>query len=106
MTKKYTIETTHEFDKWLNRLKDSKIKARLASRFARIENGNFGDWSTTSEESVFELRFFFGSGFRVYYALRGETVVLLINGGDKSTQSRDITRAKQILCELQGEPNG
>ncbi|SFR52785.1 type II toxin-antitoxin system RelE/ParE family toxin [Thiomicrospira sp. ALE5] len=97
----YKIETSTEFDNWLSRLKDRKVKARLASRFARIENGNFGDWSVTTEEGVFELRFFFGSGFRVYYALRGETIVLLHNGGDKSTQSKDIAKAKQILDALQ-----
>ena len=97
----YEIEETEIFSKWFYKLKDLTAKRRILARFARIENGNFGDWSDTSENNVFELRFFFGPGYRIYYTIKGNKVVLLLNGGDKNTQNKDINKASEILKELE-----
>lgn len=97
---KYEIETTNIFDKWLAGIKDRKHRARIISRFDHIQLGNFGDHKVIAE-NLFELRFFFGPGYRAYYAIMDGTVVLLLCGGDKSTQSKDIDKAKRILIELE-----
>lgn len=82
---------------WLNSL-DSNIRKRINQRILRIEEGNFGDSKKLSEQ-ISELRFSFGKGYRVYYTEIQNTIVLLINGGDKSTQSKDIQKAKKLLEE-------
>jgi len=97
---KYEIITTNIFDKWLAGVKDMRLRARIISRFDHIQLGNFGDHKRL-DENLFELRFFFGPGFRLYYTIIGEKVVLLLCGGDKSTQSKDIKKAKTILDELE-----
>ena len=61
-----------------------------------MEQGNLGDVKTVAQ-NLFEMRFFFGSGYRIYYTINGETVVLLLCGGDKSTQKKDIEKAKKIM---------
>ncbi|MDB4265110.1 type II toxin-antitoxin system RelE/ParE family toxin [bacterium] len=71
---------------------------RIRKRILRIEDGNLGDYKSVGD-GVFELRFFFGSGYRVYFGFNGETVVLLLSGGDKSTQSKDVSKAKKIWKE-------
>ena len=81
------------FKDWLNRLKDKKAQARIAVRIARAEDGNFGDHKSVGE-GVFELRISFGPGYRVYYALDDGKIILLLMGGNKSTQSKDIEKAK------------
>ena len=96
---KYEIETTSDFDKWLNKIRDKTVLHRFDVRFNRIAKGNFGD-AKRIDANLFELRFFFGSGYRVYYTIRNNTIVLLLCGGDKSTQSSDITRAKYLLSQL------
>lgn len=96
---RYELESTDIFDKWLNRLKDSSTKTRILARLSRIENGNFGDTKPISQD-LFELRFFFGSGLRIYYTIQDGRVVVLLAGGDKSTQSKDINKALQLLKEL------
>ena len=95
----YTLEQLPEFEDWFNKLRDQTIKARLLARFARIENGNFGDYKTI-EGQLMELRMTFGGGLRVYFTIRGEKIVLLLQGGDKSGQNRDIEKAKQLLANL------
>ena len=75
-------------------------KAQSLARLDRLKNGNFGDFKRI-DNNLFELRFFFGSGLRIYYTIRSEQVVLLLVGGDKSSQSKDIKHAKQILDELE-----
>jgi putative addiction module killer protein len=77
---------------WLQRLRDSQAKVAVVRRVARIEQGNFGDHKFC-REGVWELRVDVGSGYRVYYALSGQRVVLLLCGGDKRRQSADIDRA-------------
>jgi len=96
----YAIETTGAFDSWLSGLKDRKSRARVLSRLDRVELGNFGDHKRLGDD-LWEFRFSFGGGLRIYYCLRGETVVLLLCGGNKSGQGRDIAKAKQIFDELE-----
>lgn len=78
---------------WLSSL-DSRIRARIVSRLGRIRNGNFGDHKSVGD-GVSELRMPFGAGYRVYYGVDGQTVVILLCGGDKSSQRMDIERAKE-----------
>ena len=96
----FEIISTTTFEKWLKGMKDRSTKNKLLSRLARIENGNFGDCKQLNS-NLFELRFFFGSGLRIYYTIRNNKVVLLLVGGDKSSQSKDIEKANQIIGELE-----
>jgi putative addiction module killer protein len=93
----YTIARTEAFTEWLSGLPKAE-RGRLASRFARVERGNFGDHKEIAE-NLFELRCFFGGGLRIYYTIRNRTVVLLLAGGNKDTQGRDIQRARNMLDE-------
>ena len=77
---------------WLKRLRDTQVKVAVARRVTRIEQGNFGDHKFC-REGVWELRVDAGPGYRVYYALSGRRVVLLLCGGDKRTQDADLARA-------------
>ena len=96
----YEIVQTKIFKKWFAELKNPQVKARLAIRFDQIGLGNFGDHKNLSG-GVSELRFHFGPGWRVYYTVRGAKVVLLLTGGDKSTQDADIRRAYAIIKKLE-----
>lgn len=98
----YTLEKTETFLKWYGCLKDVLAKQRIFSRLLRIELGNLGDVKPVGE-GVFEIRIDAGPGYRLYYALRGITVILLLCGGDKSTQQKDIDKAKTMWKELQNE---
>jgi len=82
---------------WLDSL-DKTIKARIQSRLTRLIENNFGDHKKIDSE-ISELRLHFGSGYRIYYSEIDNIIVLLINGGDKSSQSKDIRKAKNILHE-------
>ena len=93
---KYELETTQDFDKWLKKIRDKKVLHRFDVRFNRIINGNFGDAKQVAT-NLFELRFFFGSGYRIYYTIRKKKIILLLCGGDKSSQSKDIAKAKNLL---------
>ena len=83
------------FDTWLNSLRDKKLQAAVDARLARVRAGNFGDHKQVGG-GVFELRIDKGPGLRVYFGLRGMQVVILLGGGDKSTQPRDIRRAPEL----------
>lgn len=96
---KYEIETTKEFDKWLRGIRDKTVLHRFDIRFNRLAKGNFGDAKQIAAD-LFELRFFFGSGYRVYYTIRNNKVVILLCGDDKSSQSRDIAKAKSLFSQL------
>lgn len=89
------IETTELFDKWLGSLRDKQGKARILERIKRIAAGNMGDCKPVGG-GVSELRLAFGPGYRVYFIKDGETVIILLCGSDKSTQSRDIARAHEM----------
>ncbi len=96
---KFEIETTNIFDKCFKKLKNTKDRARFMIRFDRIKSGNFEDHKKIDDQ-VFELRFFFGPGYRIYYTLQNEKIVFLLCGGDKSTQRKDIEKAKSIMEAL------
>lgn len=96
----YEIKTTSNFKRWFEKLKDAKVKARINLRLRQVTMGNFGDHKPLAPK-LYELRFFFGSGYRIYYTIRDGEVVILFNGGDKSSQSKDIEKAKQLLAELE-----
>ena len=82
---------------WLNSL-DSIFRKRINQRILRLEEGNFGDFKKLSDD-IYELRFTFGKGYRIYYTKIENKIVLLINGGDKSDQSNDIIKAQKLLIE-------
>lgn len=92
--------TTSYFDRWLKDLRDRSVKNRVLSRLARVQNGNFGDAKQISDD-LFELRFFYGGGIRICYTLQNNQVVLLLVGGDKSTQNKDIKKAQDILAKME-----
>ena len=83
---------------WLKGLKDPQVKQRIEARFLRVVEGNFGDCKPVGE-GVRELRFHFGAGYRVYFAEDGDLIVVLLCGGDKSSQINDIERAKEFWHE-------
>lgn len=83
---------------WLDSFKDVKIKARIQSRVLRIESGNFGDYRSIGQ-GVYELRLDFGSGYRIYFGIDGDALILLLLGGDKSSQKKDIQKAKTFWKE-------
>ena len=97
--KEYLTESgVNPYRKWFESIRDIKIKARIEVRLTRIELGNFGDHKAVGN-GVFELRFTFGSGYRIYYGLDGQNIVLLLLGGDKSTQTNDIQNAKKYWSD-------
>lgn len=87
------------FDEWFNALKDVKSKARLLKRLNKIELGNLGDWSSIGA-GVFELREHFNKGYRIYFGIEKQTLILLLCGGDKSTQANDIKKAQRYWQEF------
>jgi len=89
---------------WLTRLRDVRAKLAVVSRVRRMEDGNFGDHKPC-REGVWELRIDVGAGYRLYYAMAGKQVVLLLCGGDKGSQSADIGRAVEFWKHWQGEKN-
>lgn len=92
---------TDEFAKWLKRLKDAAARARILVRIQRLSlTENFGDAKPVGD-GVFEMRIDYGPGYRLYYALRGSELVLLLIGGDKSSQQRDIAKAKKLNQEYE-----
>lgn len=97
---RYQLEDTAEYRKWFKKLKDATAKIKILARLARVENGNFGDHKQINQ-NLFELRFFFGPGYRIYYTVKGMQIVLLLVGGDKSSQAKDIEKAKSLIEELE-----
>lgn len=97
----FEVRTTAVFDAWLRSLRSGTDRAIIAKRIARLARGLFGDVEPAGE-GVSELRIHHGPGYRVYLVRQGSTVVVLLCGGDKGSQDRDIVRAKQIARELQG----
>ena len=90
----YTIKTLPEFDAWLDGLKDPTTRLRLSRRLDKAQRGNLGDVKPVGS-SVFEMREYFGPGWRMYYTKRGDTLIVILGGGDKGSQESDITKAKQ-----------
>ena len=97
----YSIEKTDEFEKWFRKLKDKRAKAKILFRIQRIEEyGNFGDCDPVGQ-GISELRIHYAKGYRVYLKEHSGRIVLLLNGGHKSTQQKDIIKAKQIWVDYQ-----
>ena len=95
----YEIHSTEIFDKWVKNLKDRQAVFAIAKRLDRVIKGNLGD-VTSVGDGVSEMRIFVGKGYRLYFTLRGGELVVLLCGGDKSTQQRDINKAKQLVQTL------
>jgi putative addiction module killer protein len=95
-----TIVETDEFTNWLERLRDRRARAIILVRVQRLASGNPGDVKPVGE-GISELRINYGPGYRVYFVRRGSELILLLSGGDKSTQAADIERAKRIAADLE-----
>jgi putative addiction module killer protein len=90
------VRQTAEFSHWLRRLEDDNAAGRILVRIRRTELGNLGDCRSVGG-GVMEMRVDYGPGYRVYFARQGEAIVVLLCGGDKRTQARDIKRAKELM---------
>jgi putative addiction module killer protein len=95
----YTINQTQIFRVWLHKVRDKTAQTRIVARIRNAEAGNLGD-SQPVGEGVSEMRVHVGAGYRVYYTMTGKTILLLLVGGDKSTQQSDIKRAINMACQL------
>lgn len=89
---------------WLISL-DTSVRVKIVKRIERIYDDNFGDYKMIAPD-LFELRFTIGKGYRIYYTIKNEVCVLLLNAGDKSKQSKDIALAKHYLTIIKGDLNG
>ena len=98
---KYSIEKTSLFDKWLSKIKDRAAKKAILMRIMRAGNGNFGDIKSVGTP-VQEMRIFVSKGYRIYFTVRNNKIILLLNGGHKGTQQQDIEKAHKLLIELEG----
>ena len=96
----YTLRQTEGFQDWLDGLKDRRAQIRIVARLRLAEAGNLGDWKSVGGD-VSEMRVDVGAGYRLYFTRRGSLLIVMLAGGDKSTQSRDIKRAQRILDRLE-----
>jgi putative addiction module killer protein len=93
------VRQTETFSKWLRKLRDIRARARIQARIDRLELGNAGDAKPLGE-GVSEMRIDYGPGYRVYFIQKGSELIILLAGGDKRTQSRDIQKAIEIAKQL------
>ena len=93
------VRSTEQYSKWYDRLRDREAQARILIRLRRLSLGNFGDVAPVGE-GVSELRIHYGPGYRVYFVQRGGRIVILLGGGDKSTQGKDIAAAKVLALTV------
>jgi len=94
------IRQTTAFSEWMAGLRDHRAKAKIAARIDRMALGNLGDVEPVGE-GVSELRVHYGAGYRVYFIKRGKTLFILLCGGDKNTQTKDIKAAKTLATHLE-----
>lgn len=99
----FTVLQTEEFQGWLDALKDVRAQLRIAARLRLAEAGNLGDWKSVGG-ALAEMRMDVGPGYRLYFTRRQHILVVMLAGGDKSTQARDIRRAQKLLAQLELEP--
>lgn len=97
----FELRRTQAFHKWQSGLRDTRAAERIAQRLVRVQYGNLGDVKAVGSE-VRELRIDYGPGYRLYFMRQGETIILLLCGGDKGSQRRDIARAI-AMAEMLGE---
>ena len=95
----FEIQRTSQFIKWVNSLRDDRAVARIDTRIFRMQSGHFGDVQPVGE-GISELRIHYGAGYRIYFNQTNQTIVLLLCGGDKSTQFKDILMAKALAKEI------
>ena len=93
-----TSEGREPFNEWLDSIRDTRTQDRIQARLQRLEDGNLGDCQPVGE-GIFELRIHFGAGYRIYFGQVGRTLILLLCGGAKTSQTRDIQRAKVYWSE-------
>jgi putative addiction module killer protein len=98
----YSIKNTDYYQNWYDNLKDNRAKARIDLRLNSVKKGTFGKQRSVGN-GIFELKIEYGQGYRLYYKKIGNEILLLLCGGDKSTQSKDINNAKKILKEYENE---
>jgi putative addiction module killer protein len=96
----YSVKRTEEFSSWLDNLKDRLTRQRLNARLRKVLLGNLGDVKPVGKD-VFEMREHFGPGWRMYFIQRGPVLIVMLGGGDKSTQSADIAKAVKIAATLE-----
>ena len=94
------MRTTAEFDDWFDKLRDDRAAAKINTRIKRLARGNPGDVGSIGG-GISEMRIHYGPGYRIYYKDTGKEIVILLCGGDKSTQNKDTKRAKEILKDLE-----
>jgi putative addiction module killer protein len=99
MNVRFSVEKTMTFDKWLRKLKDLRARALINDAIGDMEDGSFGD-SRDVDKGLWELRIHFGAGYRIYYIYEERRIVVLLCGGNKSTQRIDIEKAKNIRKKL------
>lgn len=97
-----TDEGQVPFEKWYYSLKDKITKVRVRRRLDRLELGNFGDAKSVGE-GIYELRLNFGAGYRIYFTKTENFIIILLSGGDKNTQNKDIIKAKQLWRKYKNE---
>ena len=95
---KYEILESELYSEWLYGL-NSTVTNRILARMDRVAQGNFGDYKRLSEH-LYELRFTFGGGYRVYFTIKDNQIIFLLHGGDKNTQKKDIKKAEKLLQEI------
>jgi putative addiction module killer protein len=94
------VRQTDTFKSWISKLRDDRAQSRINVRIRRLSLGNFGDTKSVGS-GVWELRIDYGPGYRVYYTMVGKMVIILLAGGDKSTQPRDIKAAIELVKNLE-----
>jgi putative addiction module killer protein len=99
----FTVQQTEEFQRWLDDLADMRAQVRIVARIRLAEAGDLGDWASVGG-GVSEMRVHFGPGYRLYFMRRGGVLIVMLAGGDKGSQARDIKRAQRIATELGEEP--
>ena len=97
---RYTVKRLDEFSDWLKSLKDALTRQRLNARLRKVQNGNLGDVKSVGD-GVCEMREHFGPGWRMYYVLRGEMLIVMLGGGDKSSQKDDVRQAIALAKSLE-----
>ena len=95
----YNVQQTKKVSQWLIKLKDMRARIAIVRRIERVQSGNLGDVKSVGE-SVYEIRIDMGPGYRLYYMMRGDEIIILLVGGDKSTQQRDIEKAIEMAKEI------
>lgn len=99
-----TVDGKNIFDEWLDSLRDRRAKAKIRARLDRVEDGNLGDCKSVAE-GVFELRIDYGPGYRIYFGKENIIIILLLCGGDKSTQKQDVDKAQEYWKDYRSRDN-